>query len=82
VALAGEKGHMGAHEEPSRACFTSLPLRIISPKFATTCYRRGVLAAERGFRKIIGYRAPKLIAALRAHDAALQRTMKTIDGPK
>ena len=43
----------------------------------------GVLEAERGFRKIAGYRAlPKLIAALRAHDAALDRTMKRIDGAK
>ena len=30
----------------------------------------GVLAAERRFRKVAGYRAlPKLVAALRAHDA-------------
>jgi len=34
----------------------------------------GVLDAERHFRKIAGYRAlPKLVAALRAHDAALDR---------
>ena len=34
----------------------------------------GVLEAERHFRKIAGYRAlPKLVAALRAHDAALDR---------
>jgi hypothetical protein len=43
----------------------------------------GVLEAERGFRKIAGYRAlPKLIAALRAPDAALDRTMKRIDRAK
>jgi putative transposase len=43
----------------------------------------GVLEAERGFRKIAGYRALlKLIAALGAHDAALDRTMKRIDGAK
>ena len=34
----------------------------------------GVLEAERHFRKIAGYRAlPRLVAALRAHDAALDR---------
>jgi putative transposase len=34
----------------------------------------GVLEAERHFRKVAGYRAlPKLVAALRAHDAALAR---------
>jgi putative transposase len=34
----------------------------------------GVLEAERHFRKIAGYRAlPKLVAALRAHDAAIDR---------
>jgi transposase-like protein len=34
----------------------------------------GVLEAERHFRKVAGYRAiPKLIAALRAHDAILDR---------
>ena len=34
----------------------------------------GVLEAERHFRKVAGYRAlPKLVAALRAHDAAIDR---------
>jgi hypothetical protein len=34
----------------------------------------GLLEAERGFRKIAGYRAmPILLAALRAHDAKLDR---------
>jgi putative transposase len=34
----------------------------------------GVLEAERGFRKLIGYRAmPILVAALRAHDAPCKR---------
>ena len=34
----------------------------------------GVLEAERSFRKVAGYRAlPKLVAALRAHDAAIDR---------
>jgi putative transposase len=34
----------------------------------------GVLEAERHFRKVAGYRAiPKLITALRAHDAMLDR---------
>ena len=34
----------------------------------------GVLEAERHFRKIAGYRAlPKLVARLRAHDAAIDR---------
>jgi hypothetical protein len=37
----------------------------------------GVLDAERHFRKIAGYRAlPKLVAALRAHDAALDPQRK------
>jgi transposase-like protein len=34
----------------------------------------GVLEAERNFRKVAGYRAlPKLVAALRAHDAEIDR---------
>ena len=34
----------------------------------------GVLEAERGFRKLAGYRAmPALVAALRAHDASSNR---------
>jgi hypothetical protein len=34
----------------------------------------GVLEAERHFRKVVGYRAiPKLITALRAYDAMLDR---------
>jgi len=34
----------------------------------------GVLEAERSFRKVVGYRAlPKLVPALRAHDAAIER---------
>jgi putative transposase len=33
----------------------------------------GVLEAERGFRKLVGYRAmPILVAALRTHDAQLE----------
>jgi len=37
----------------------------------------GVLEAERSFRRIAGYRAlPKLIAALRAHDAAIDRRLE------
>jgi putative transposase len=37
----------------------------------------GVLEAERRFRKVAGYRAlPKLVAALRAHDAAVDRQRK------
>jgi len=37
----------------------------------------GVLEAERHFRKVAGYRAlPKLVAALRAHDAALDRARR------
>src|SRR5262249_54785965 len=42
----------------------------------------GVLDAERHFRKIAGYRAlPKLVAALRAHDAALDR-QRRVDNRK
>ena len=34
----------------------------------------GVLETERSFRKIAGYRAlPRLVAALRAHDLAIDR---------
>jgi putative transposase len=40
----------------------------------------GVLEAERGFRKLTGYRAlPALVAALRAHDAQLDRTEGKLD---
>ena len=40
----------------------------------------GVLEAERKFRRLTGYTAmPKLVAALRAHDASLTRTGKRLD---
>jgi putative transposase len=40
----------------------------------------GVLEAERGFRKVVGYRAmPILVAALRAHDAQFNRTERRVD---
>lgn len=43
----------------------------------------GVLEAERHFRKVAGYRAiPKLVVALRAHHAALDRDTKRIDAAK
>jgi putative transposase len=41
----------------------------------------GVLEAERHFRKVAGYRAlPKLVAALRAHDAAIDRQRQVENG--
>jgi putative transposase len=40
----------------------------------------GVLEAERGFRKVVGYRAlPILVAALRAHDAQCNRAERRVD---
>jgi putative transposase len=40
----------------------------------------GVLEAERGFRKLAGYRAiPTLVAALRAHDAQLDHAEGKLD---
>lgn len=43
----------------------------------------GVLEAERSFRKIAGYRAlPKLVAALRAHDLAIDRARRVDNGKK
>src|ERR1700683_4090222 len=40
----------------------------------------GVLEAQRGFRKLVGYRAmPILVAALRAHDAQFNRAERRID---
>jgi putative transposase len=40
----------------------------------------GVLDAQRGFRKIAGYRAiPILVAALRAHDVQFNRTERRLD---
>ena len=43
----------------------------------------GVLEAERHFRKITGYRAlPKLVTALRARDAAIDRQRKIDDAQK
>jgi transposase-like protein len=40
----------------------------------------GVIEAERGFRKLVGYRAlPTLLAALRAHDAQLDRSEGKLD---
>src|ERR1035437_2052245 len=40
----------------------------------------GVLEAQRGFRKLAGYRAlPALVAARRAHDAQLDRTEGKLD---
>ena len=39
-----------------------------------------VLEAERGFRKVVGYRAlPILVAALRAHDARSTRVERRVD---
>jgi hypothetical protein len=39
-----------------------------------------VLEAERGFRKLVGYRAmPILLAALRAHDAQFNRVEPRVD---
>ena len=41
----------------------------------------GVLEAERSFRKVAGYRAlPKLVAALRVHDAAINRERRVDNG--
>src|SRR5229473_2286319 len=43
----------------------------------------GVLEAERHFRKIAGFRAlPKLVAALRAHDAAIDRARQVEIGKR
>jgi putative transposase len=43
----------------------------------------GVLEAERGFRKIVGYRAmPMLVAALHAHDAKIDRGSTVDDAEK
>ena len=43
----------------------------------------GVLEAERGSRKLVGYRArPILVAALRAHDAPSNRKERRLDGPQ
>jgi hypothetical protein len=40
----------------------------------------GVLEAERGFRKVVGYRAmPILVAALRAHQAQFNPTERRVD---
>jgi putative transposase len=43
----------------------------------------GVLEAERHFRKVAGYRAlPRLVAALRAHDAAINRPRQLESGKR
>ena len=43
----------------------------------------GVLEAERSFRKIVGYRAmPMLVAALRTHDAKIDRGSTVDDAEK
>ena len=43
----------------------------------------GVLEAERSFRKIVGYRTmPILVAALRAHDAKIDRASTVDDAEK
>ena len=43
----------------------------------------GVLEAERGFRKLVGYRAmPILVAALRAHDAQFECSTEVDDTEK
>ena len=40
----------------------------------------GVLEAERGFRKLAGYRAlPSLVAALRTRDTQFTRTRQGVD---
>ena len=43
----------------------------------------GMLEAEHSFRKIAGYRQlPKLVAALRAHDLAIERARRVDNGIK
>jgi hypothetical protein len=43
----------------------------------------GVLEAERHFRKIAGFRAlPKLVAALHAHDATIDRARRVENGKR
>jgi putative transposase len=43
----------------------------------------GVLEAERHFRKIAGFRAlPKLVAALHAHDATIDRARQVENGKR
>ena len=43
----------------------------------------GMLEAERGFRRLVGYRAmPTLVAALRAHDAGIDREPRIDDAEK
>jgi putative transposase len=43
----------------------------------------GVLEAERHFRKLAGHRAlPKLVAALRAHDTAIDRARQVENGKR
>ena len=43
----------------------------------------GVLEAERSFCKMVGYRElPKLVAALRAHDLAIERARRVDNGRK
>jgi hypothetical protein len=42
-----------------------------------------VLEAERHFLKVAGYRAlPKLVAALRSHDAAIDRVRQVENGKR
>jgi hypothetical protein len=45
---------------------------------------RGVLEAEHHFRKVAGYRRalPKLVSALRAHDAAIDRKREVENGKR
>jgi hypothetical protein len=64
----------------------SNPFRAASQSSTSAILRwtaAGVLEAERHFCKVAGYRAlPKLVAALRAHDAAIDRDGRVENGER
>jgi hypothetical protein len=71
VMMAREKAEVGPAENSANG----------EKSWGIRSHRRaGVLEAQRGFRKLAGYRAlPALVAALRAHDAQLDRTEGKLD---
>jgi hypothetical protein len=72
-------------QEQSRRAQLRLPFRelVREALFDTVIASAGVLEAERSFRKDAGYRAlPKLVAALRTCDLALERQRRVYIGTK
>ena len=76
----GAVSRLAGTQRPEISFFQSIPRTLSLPHVVLRWTAAGVIEAERGFRKLAGYRAlPALLAALRAHDAQLDRTEGKLD---